>query len=209
MDEFKRLLNAAIEDNVKEMELETLTQQKPEVLFQTTEGGNTCLHIASLCGHKDFCTKVLGQKSRLPSVSSLLSITNNDRETPMLVAVKSGNVPLARYLITECHKNNLNDALLRQDRHGCTVLHHAIRNGYEQLALDLISQQPGLPGCCNNREESPMFMAVMRGLEKVYMALLDNETSIYTGARRYNALHAAVKYGNEGTILTHTPSVAF
>lgn len=88
MDEFERLLKAAIEGKDQETEL-ILAHDKPaDVFFGTTEAGNTCLHIASICGHKNFCPKLL---MRLPSVSSsLLSVTNKDGETPLLVAVKSG-----------------------------------------------------------------------------------------------------------------------
>ena len=83
------------------------------------------------------------QDSRLPSVSSLLSMTNNDGETPLLIAVKSGHVSLADYLLNEYSKHRLNQYLLKQDnKHGCNnVLHHAIRNGYEDLALRLIDLQ--------------------------------------------------------------------
>jgi ankyrin repeat protein len=72
----------------------------------TTEKGNTCLHIASLCGHKGFCTKILKQESRVPSVSSLLSVTNKDGETPLLIAVKSGHVSLADHLLEEYFKDH-------------------------------------------------------------------------------------------------------
>ncbi|XP_066379172.1 ankyrin repeat-containing protein NPR4-like [Miscanthus floridulus] len=195
MDEFERLLKAAIEGKAEEME-RLADEVNPEVLCGTTEEGNTCLHIASICGHMDFCTKLL---TRLPSVSSssLLSVTNKDGETPLLIAVKSGRASLALGLLEKYSKHRLNQDILKQDRHGCNVLHHAIRNGYEDLALRLIDQQPALSESRNNRQESPMFIAVLKGFERVYVKLLNNEKSEYSGAMGYNALHAAVKYGNE------------
>jgi ankyrin repeat protein len=200
MDEFEMLLQAAIKGRAQE--LEQLVQDKPEVLYQTTEAGNTCLHIAALCGHGDFCNKVLAlrltQEPSLPS--SLLSTANDDGETPLLVAVKSGRVSLALDLLEQHSRHELLDEhLLKRDRHGCNVLHHAIRNGYEGLALRLIGRQPALSESRNGRGESPMFIAVLKGFRSVYMALLSNERSQYSGANGSNALHAAVKYGDQGT----------
>ncbi|KAL5678775.1 hypothetical protein ACJX0J_014906, partial [Zea mays] len=198
MDEFEMLLQAAIKGRAQE--LEQLVQDKPEVLYQTTEAGNTCLHIAALCGHGDFCSKVLAlrltQEPSLPS--SLLSTANVDGETPLLVAVKSGRVSLALDLLEQHSRHELLDEhLLKRDRHGCNVLHHAIRNGYEGLALRLIGRQPALSESRNGRGESPMFIAVLKGFRSVYMALLSNERSQYSGANGSNALHAAVKYGDQ------------
>lgn len=196
MDNFDRLLQAAIKGETQE-----LNQFSADVLDQTTEKGNTCLHIAALCGHQNFCSEVLAQESRLhrPGPSSLLSTTNDDGETPLLVAVKSGRVSLALHLLDQHYSmhNLLVDHLLKQDTSKCNVLHHAIRNGYKDLALKLIQQQPALSESCNAREESPMFIAVLKGFRSIYMELLRNERSEYGGARGYNALHAAVKYGNQ------------
>lgn len=198
MDNFERLLQAAIKGEAQELE-----QLSADVLDQTTEKGNTCLHIATLCGHQDFCSEVLAQESRLrrPGPSSLLSTTNNDDETPLLVAVKSGRVSLALHLLEQHYSRHelLVEHLLKQDNGKCNVLHHAIRNGYEDLALKLIHQQPALSESCNARGESPMFIAVLKGFRSIYMELLRNERSEYGGARGYNALHAAVKFGNQGT----------
>lgn len=87
MDEFERLLKAAIDGKAEEME-RLADEVRPDVLCGTTEEGNTCLHIASLCCNKDFCTKLL---TRLPSVA------NKDGETPLLVSVKSGHVSFVRH----------------------------------------------------------------------------------------------------------------
>lgn len=180
-----------------------LARENPAALLGITEQGNTCLHIASICGHRDFCTKVLEQASLLllppaSSPPSLLSATNVDGETPLLAAVKSGRVSIARDLL-EAHLTHRldDDAILAQDKDGCNVLHHAIRNKHVDLALQLIDQQPALSGYENSCNESPMFVAVLRGFDRVYLKLLDTEHSVYNGAMGYNALHAAVKYGHQ------------
>lgn len=204
MAEFQRLLEAAIKGKAEVIDENGntwLNVVSPDVLCGgRTEKGNTCLHIASLCGHKDFCTKILSQGSRVPSVSSLLSVTNGYGETPLLVAVKNGHVDLASYLLDKYNNHGLNESLLKKDNHGehNNVLHHAIRNGYEDLAVQLIEQQSQLSASCNSRNESPMFMAVLKGFKKVYDKLLSNENSAYTGAFGNNALHAAVKYDVQG-----------
>ncbi|KAJ1277013.1 hypothetical protein BS78_05G261600 [Paspalum vaginatum] len=193
-----RLLMAATNGNVEEME--RLVNENEAALLGETEQRSNCLHIASIYGHTDFCARVQQQiNSRGRSVSSLLSATNNDGETPLLTAVKNGRESLARQLLLrEYVGHGLNGAIQSRDRHGSNVLHYAIRNGNVELALELIQEEPALSGNTNNNNESPMFVAVLRGgFERVYMRLLAIEGSAYNGTNASNALHAAVKYNHE------------
>ncbi|OEL14239.1 hypothetical protein BAE44_0024742 [Dichanthelium oligosanthes] len=189
----QKLLDAAINGNYREME--HLARDDEAVLLGTTAQGNTCLHVASICGHTEFCTYAVRLKP------SLLSVTNQDSETPLLTAVKSYHASsLAPVLIDMYLDSHLSEDLLRRDRHGCNVLHHAIRSGFRELALKLIVESPALSLAVNNHGESPMFMAVLKGFQDVYEKLLyilpGTDDSVYAGAHGYNALHAAVKYDN-------------
>lgn len=170
----------------------------PDVVSGRTSVGNTCLHIVStsIQNHQEFCKAVVARDH------SLLAAVNDDGETPLLVAVTSGNISLASFFLERYRSDHgLSEALTKQDKSGCNALHHAIRSGHRQLALDLIaveSAAPALSGAVNKYGESPMFIAVMRDYEDVFDAILNTAGSAHAGAGGYNALHAAVRNGNSG-----------
>lgn len=168
----------------------------PGLLYGRTTQGNSWVHIPSIHGHEDLCTEVLDQyrEQLLP----FLSVVNNDQETPLITAVISGHDSLASRLLRYYRDRQLNAALRQQDKYRCNVLHHAIRSGYTSLALELIEAEPALSGDKNRFDESPMFMAVLRGYTDVFQKLLEIEGSEDSGTHGYNALHAAVKHGNTG-----------
>ncbi|WVZ64199.1 hypothetical protein U9M48_013760, partial [Paspalum notatum var. saurae] len=184
----RRLLEAAIVGHAAEMRI--LTSHVPGVLLGTTAKGNTCLHIASIHGHKGFCEVA----ERLEP--SLLAAINSDAETPLLVAVAGGRVSVAFVLLMCCRERNQTETILKQDKHGCNALHHAIRRGHTELALELVEAEPALSHAVNEYGESPMFIAVMRDNKDVFDVLLEIPGSAHVGAFGMNALHAAVRNDN-------------
>ncbi|WVZ49470.1 hypothetical protein U9M48_000828 [Paspalum notatum var. saurae] len=173
-----RLVKAATNGNVEEME-RLINDEDEAVLLGETERRSNCVHIASIYGRTDFCARVLQRliNSRDPSsVSSLLSATNSDDETPLLTAVKNGRKSLARQLLTVYVGHGLHGAIQSRDGHGSNVLHYAIRNGNKELALELIQAEPALSGHTNKNNSHPC--------------------SEYDGTNASNALHAAVKYND-------------
>lgn len=191
MDE--RLLNAATSGDGALMK--RLALRDPSILLPTNPQGNTCLHIASMYGHKSFCTDTIALNR------SLLAEVNMDGETPLLVAVTSGHVDLASVLLSRCHEWQLSSAISKQDKHGCNVLHHAIRCGHTKLALDLTEADPALSLAVNCDNESPMFIAARRDFMDVFEKLLNTPGSADCGAWGYNVLHAAVCNDNQGESL--------
>ncbi|CAL4994792.1 unnamed protein product [Urochloa decumbens] len=170
--------------------MQNLAMHDPAVLLGTTPQGNTCLHIASICGHKGFC------EATLPLSPSLLAAFNSDGETPLLSAVTSGRVSLASFLLRCCRDQQLSDTILKQDSRGCNALHHAVCSGHRDLALELVEAEPALSQAVNKHGESPMFIAVMRNYDDVLEELLGVPDSAHGGAHGYNALHAAVRSGS-------------
>ena len=193
-----RLLEAAISGDAQSMKL--LALNDPGVLLGTTPLGNTCLHIACIQGHEEFCKEVLTLHPSLP----LLSAMNMDGETPLLTAVTRGRASLASALLRCCRDQHLSETILKQDRFGCNALHHAVRRGERVLALELIEAEPALSKAVNKMGESPMFIAVMRNFTDVLDKLLEIPDSAHSGAFRFNVLHAAVRNGNPGETYMHT-----
>jgi ankyrin repeat protein len=181
-------------------EMMHLALQDPAVLLGTTQQGNTCLHIASAHGHQGFCNNIL-----VLNQTSLIKTVNAHDETPLLTAVISGQVSLASSFLRYCRVHDLRDTIMKQDKHGCNVLHHAIRSGvsgHRMLALDLIDAEPALSKAVNKYDESPMFIAVMRDFTDIFEKLLKISDSAHGGTSGYNALHAAVRNGNQGETYT-------
>lgn len=136
------------------------------------------------------------------TVVFLLTAVNVDGKTPLLAVVTNGHYSLASVLLGCRHDQQLNKAVLKQDRHGCNALHHAIRIGRKDLALELRATEPALSRAVNEYNESPMFIAVLRGYTEVFEKLLKIQGSAHSGTMGYNALHAAVKYGHIGQTYT-------
>lgn len=124
----------------------------PGLLLGRTVQGNTCLHIASVHGHEEFCKDILKLDP------SLLCTVNADGETPLLAAIESDNVYLASFLLSHCCRRHddldMREAMVRQDKQGCNALHHAIRRGHRKLALELIEKEPALTKAVNKHDES-------------------------------------------------------
>ncbi|XP_006661629.2 ankyrin repeat-containing protein At5g02620-like [Oryza brachyantha] len=185
----RRLLQAAISGDTTSMVLQE-GQHEPGLLIGTTPEGNTCLHIASAHGHLGFCTHILEMNK------SLLDAVNADGETPLLAAVRNGQVSLASFLLSYCRNLHMSATITKQDKHGCNALHHAIRSGHEELALALIQEEPALTKAVNKYDESPMFIAVMRNFKNIFEKLLEIPDSADGGTYGYNALHAAFRNNN-------------
>ncbi|CAN6380941.1 unnamed protein product [Urochloa humidicola] len=197
----RRLLQAAlIGDSVS---LKHLASRDPDVLLGTTPQGSSCLHIASVHGHEVFC------KAALALNPSLIAGVNADGETPLLSAVTSGCASVASLLLMCCRDQKLDEAILKQDKHGFNALHHAIRNGHRELALKVIEVEPALSQAVNKYNESPMFIAVMRNYADVFEKLLEIPNSVHVGAYGSNALHAAVRNGDSGENYARHPRILY
>ncbi|KAF8711341.1 hypothetical protein HU200_029369 [Digitaria exilis] len=187
------LLKAATYGDVAS--LEDLAADDPAMLLATNPQGNTCLHIASMHGHITFCTDAIALNM------SLLGVVNKDGETPLLVAVTSGHDDLASLLLSQCLAWEQGSAsILQQDKHGCNALHHAIRSGLTELALELIAAEPNLSMAVNSDKESPMFIAARRDFMDIFEQLLSIDDSAHCGALGHNVLHAAVCNDNPGIV---------
>ncbi|CAM0885558.1 unnamed protein product [Alopecurus aequalis] len=189
----KELLNAALSGESAKMKV--LASRNLDILLETTLQGSTCLHISSSHGHHAFCTDVVELKD------SLLEIVNSDEETPLLTAVTNGYIPLASSLLQLCSQPRFTQAILQQDRYGFNALHHAIRNGHEKFALELIAKEPALSQAVSKCNESPMFFAAMRNFTQVCEKLLETPSCAFSGGKHdRNCLHAAVKNCNRDIV---------
>ncbi|XP_020163572.1 uncharacterized protein [Aegilops tauschii subsp. strangulata] len=175
-------------------DIEVLATTSPSILLGVTPQGNNCLHISTIHGHEEFCLYALALER------SLLENVNCENETPLVIAVSLGHASLASKLLQQCcGRPRLSRAILQQDRYGFNALHHAIRNGHKQLALDLIAEEPALSGAVTRYNES--LIAVMWNFVDVLENLLDIVDSSHMGQYGCHALHAAARNGNKDIAL--------
>ncbi|KAK1670871.1 hypothetical protein QYE76_059030 [Lolium multiflorum] len=186
----KRLLEAAIRGDSTSMY--AMAALDRSILLGKTPQGNTCLHISSMHGHQGFCKDVVELEQ------SLLAAINLSGETPLTSAVRYGQVSVASCLLGSCCQPAFRQAILQQDIDGFNALHHAIRNGHKDLALELIEAEPALSQAVTKHNESPLFFAVTRKFTHIYEKLMQNPDCAYSGGQyRENCLHAAVKHGDQ------------
>ncbi|TVU49981.1 hypothetical protein EJB05_01329, partial [Eragrostis curvula] len=126
-----------------------MASHDPSILLATTPQGNTCLHISSNGGHEGFCKAVVVLNE------FLLGAVNAEQETPRLTGVKSGHPVTASFLLRCCHDLQLTK--LDNLQAGQAWI------GHRKLAMELIAAEPALSHQVNDYNESPMFIAVMRG----------------------------------------------
>ncbi|XP_078150841.1 uncharacterized protein LOC144546193 [Carex rostrata] len=169
----------------------------PDILFSTTPHKNNCLHIAAMLGHHEFAREVWSQ------APSLFSGTNIDGETPLIAALMAANLSLASDIITAASQymqhndleegRSFNRMLLKADRRNENALHHAMRNGFEDFALQLLDIEPELSEQVTNTGESPMYMAARRRYSRVIERLLQIQSSANSRPRTESDLPAAVR----------------
>ncbi|KAM0860091.1 hypothetical protein ACQ4PT_046753 [Festuca glaucescens] len=187
----KRLLEAAIRGDSTSMY--AMAALDRSILLGKTPQGNTCLHISSMHGHQGFCKDVVELEQSL-----LAAINLPSGETPLTSAVRYGQVSVASCLLGSCCQPAFRQAILQQDIYGFNALHHSIRNGHKDLALELIEAEPALSQAVTKRNESPLFFAVKRKFTHIYENLMQNPDCAYSGGQyRENCLHAAVKHGDQ------------
>ncbi|KAJ3701274.1 hypothetical protein LUZ61_004979 [Rhynchospora tenuis] len=163
---------------------------------------DTWLLKAAVSGDSNELKKMVSQDPNvLARNESLLSRVNLYGETPLIVSVKSGHISLASILLEKYKEWKLSEAILNSDINGDTALHHAIRHGHKDLALQLIKAEPNLSQRVNNYNESPVYIAVMRGFDDVFKQLWETDCCSHKGPYDDNALHAAVRNANLGYLV--------
>ena len=166
------------------------TVEGKDVLLKVTSIENTVLHIAVIYGKNDVAQQII---QKYPS---LLYKTNKKGDTPLHIAASLGDLEMTKVLL-ECAEGQrdieANTPLIKTlNREKDTALHVAVRNGYDQIVDLLIAKDGGLTSLTNNAGESPLFMAVDGGFDKIADSILQIPQCSYRGKKGMNVLHAAV-----------------
>ena len=161
-------------------------------LEQVTPRGNSILHVAAKSGKVEIMIKVLDSLSQ----QSPLNVSNCKGNTALHIAASLGHFDLAELLITRVSRDleaDVKRLLLRaQNVEKNTALHLAAKHGHYDIVELLIKEDPGLTSVTNDARESPLFLAVDRGLFEIALHILETPECSEEGRNNMNVLHAAI-----------------
>ena len=152
----------------------------------------------------NFAEKIWSRAGETPLIArSVFSGTNIDEETPLIAALMAAKYSLAYgIMVAASHYMNdleegssFNRMLLKVDRCKENALHHALRNGFQDLAMDLLTKEPQLSMQTSSTGESPMSMAARRGYAWIVEILLNSSP------KTESALPTAVRLDHTGSLL--------
>ena len=161
-------------------------------LEPVTPSGNCILHVAAKSGHAQIMKMVLGALY----AHSPLYATNFKGNTALHIAASLGHFDLAELLITRASRDQEADVkqlLLRaQNVEKNTALHLAAKHGHYDIVELLIKEDPWLTSVTNDARESPLFLAVDRGLFEIALHILETPECSEEGRNNMNVLHATI-----------------
>ncbi|KAF3604796.1 hypothetical protein F2Q69_00039200 [Brassica cretica] len=159
---------------------------------KVTPHNNNLLHIAAKHQRLDFAAAILDLRP------SLLLGENNNGDTPIHVAASVGSFQVLQLLLSSANLDIENRGITKQllrttNKQNDTALHVALKSGHVDVSKLLVEQDTGLLDMANNNNESPLYLAIERGLFDIADHILATSPSVSgTGPKGMNALHAAV-----------------
>ncbi|XP_073103345.1 uncharacterized protein, partial [Elaeis guineensis] len=213
----RTLLHAATSGDVDA--LKRVAERGANLLDGKTPFGNTALHIAVTFKRQQFIEDICVRRP------ALLGRRNVNGETPLHLAEILGSHEAVVFFLEHAGPLDVEpaaapdvepvaapdvelavapptgvQALLRAvDRYGNNTLHVALLNGHVGVAKKLVSADPGLAAHINQNDESPLYLAAMRGFLEIVQLLLVCVPCDHRGPRGQTAMHAAVSGGHQGS----------
>lgn len=161
------------------------------LLAGVTSDGDSALHVVAACGH------VRSAEVIFDRASYLLYAGNNNGDTPLHCAVRARDHEMVSRLIALARGDGGGSGdqrskaiLRRQNKHGETALHEAVRSG--ELVDELLKEDRQLARV-PREGTSPLYLAVFLLHHDIVKQLLGQDEELsYSGPDGQNALHAAV-----------------
>jgi ankyrin repeat protein len=183
-------------------------------LLLTPDSEGTFLHVASHYGDADIVKLLLKNKIGKTKRFSLRRIKNREGDTPLHVAIKSGNrngVSIVKALLDDpdVREACLSDKDIK-DREGDTPLHLAVERG-DSVMVEALLDDPGVREAClsdknikNLKGDTPLHVASRYGNAEIIEMLLKDEAlrnlflslGNIKNPKGNTPLHVASRYGN-------------
>ncbi|KAK7858984.1 ankyrin-1 [Quercus suber] len=117
--------------------------------------GNTPLHYAAEVGSKKICRSII-EFDRAES-ATLLSVHNDEGETPLFLAALHGHIDVFLYLHFKCHPGREHSNYCTR-KNGDTILHCAISEEHCELALIILHLHKDLANLGNKKGITPLHL---------------------------------------------------
>ncbi|XP_052767081.1 ankycorbin-like isoform X3 [Mya arenaria] len=165
--------------------LDILLKYKPNLTTLDCEG-RSILYL--LCETSDvrYFHKVISQCPHFPP--EIMEKTDDDGQTPLIVACKNGNAEQVKHLLEE------GTSVCTKDHSGKTALHHCADNLETQCAEMLLDKDPSVLEEKDEQGYTVLTLAVLVGNDKLMTLLLDRKANLQVT-------------DNEGHLLTHWAAV--
>ncbi|KAM7485283.1 hypothetical protein LguiA_001292 [Lonicera macranthoides] len=195
---------------VMQRQVNVLLQNKDQLGVQPTPNKNNVLHLAALFGHAQCVYEIFR------NCSWLLLQVNSNCETPLHIAARERHHGVV-YALIQCASTldrdlesgvepSAKEMLRMTNDDGDTALHEAVRNGDIDMVKILTVEDSDFPYPCNKADETPLYLAAEKKLDKCVYEILKTCTSPSTGGPcGRTALHAAVIFDSQENYHNSTP----
>ncbi|XP_030473788.1 uncharacterized protein LOC115691331 [Syzygium oleosum] len=190
-DHLKRIISGNEEDLLHQ------TTPEEDLLHQTTPEENNILHVAAQ--YKQ--VKLIKDLLQCPLGPFLLWQGNKKGDTPLHIAAKVGICEAVRvftnmtkslhWVVENGQVDTCKELLRKPNSYKDTALHYAVRGGHHSVVQLLIEEDPQLCNITNAADESPLYLAVDRGLSRITGLILGafSLSSSHKGPKGLTALH--------------------
>ena len=179
-----------------------------QVRHHLTPASNTVLHVACQHGSNKCVQEILECADE-----SLLLQTNSRGETALHLAARQGHFDTVETLISKAKSSDqqpndlentttvLQKLIRASNVEFETALHAAVRYNHEKVVELLVKEDPGYTYPRNKFDETPLYLAAVRGYDGVTQVILDNcKLPTFGGPHGRTALHAtAMSFRGNGT----------
>ena len=161
-------------------------RQTAAFAFSKDNEGNTAMHCAAESSNSNFVNQWSTFANKNYARSFLLHqfwfLKNNNGETPLMLAAKSGDLPTFKCLVNTYSLSSFLSFFDHRDSHnGQTLLIYAIRSGKSEIVKELLSLSSKVKGgkCMSPTEKdfkqkSPLMYAAELGDFEVFSVVLDS-----------------------------------
>ncbi|ETI70294.1 ankyrin repeat domain-containing protein [Neobacillus vireti] len=141
--------------------LKVASKNKSNNINATNDLGNTTLHIAALKGHPEIIKYIIDLGSNTTPI-------NKAKETPLLIAVKAGNIEAVQLLYRYQNEN------LDKDNEGNNILYSAAMNGRKDIVDYLLLESKEGLNDKNDMGKTALIIAAEYGYTDIVKMLLNN-----------------------------------
>lgn len=166
--------------------LEDVEKNHIDKIKEIDEDGNNALHLAALSGHPDIVKYVI-------KLGVNPTATNRNNETPLMLAVKSGQIQAVREL-SSFFENE-------KDIEENTLYYHAAMNGRDEVLAYLLKESKGDINEKNSEGKTALMIASEYGYASTVKILLENGANMKVKSKQGKTAFEYAKKWNHKDVM--------